>query len=103
MTKRCRLNDSLATSRAMSWSGALGPSPSWFQGRTCPRMTVSAALPMTSSNRSLGAIQPAMLGGDPVCLHRAAFRCAHGLLDFDGEPVPETPLKNGRLVESFDR
>ena len=29
-----------------------------------------------------------MLGGDPVCLHRAAYWYAQGVLDSDPEPVP---------------
>lgn len=32
--------------------------------------------------------EAAMLGGDPVCLHRAAYWYAQGLLDLDPEPDP---------------
>jgi hypothetical protein len=43
----------------------------------------------------------ALLGGDPVCLHRAAYWHAQGVLDFDGEPEPPAPGKAVTLVESF--
>ena len=29
-----------------------------------------------------------MLGGDPVCLHRAAYWYAQGMLELDPEPEP---------------
>src|SRR5919199_6648886 len=32
--------------------------------------------------------EAAMLGGDPVCLHRAAYWHAQGVLDLDPEPEP---------------
>src|SRR5829696_283712 len=32
----------------------------------------------------------AMLGGDPVCLHRAALRCQQGQLRPDPDPSPPT-------------
>ncbi len=32
-----------------------------------------------------------MLGGDPVCLHRAAYWYAQGVLELDPEPEPPTP------------
>src|SRR5215213_892695 len=32
--------------------------------------------------------EAAMLGGDPVCLHRAAYWFAQGLLEWDPEPEP---------------
>src|SRR5829696_6432602 len=32
--------------------------------------------------------EAAMLGGDPVCLHRAAYWYAVGLLELDPEPEP---------------
>jgi hypothetical protein len=32
--------------------------------------------------------EAAMLGGDPVCLHRAAYWYAVGVLERDPEPVP---------------
>jgi hypothetical protein len=36
--------------------------------------------------------EAAMLSGDPVCLHRAAFWHAQGLLDLDPEPDPPAPI-----------
>jgi hypothetical protein len=32
--------------------------------------------------------EAAMLGGDPVCLHRASYWYAQGVLEFDPEPEP---------------
>jgi hypothetical protein len=32
--------------------------------------------------------EAAMLGGDPVCLHRAAYWYAQGVLELDPEPEP---------------
>src|SRR5215218_7296683 len=32
--------------------------------------------------------EAAMLGGDPVCLHRAAYWFAQGVLELDTEPQP---------------
>ncbi len=35
--------------------------------------------------------EAAMLGGDPVCLHRAAYLSAQGVLELDSEPDPPAP------------
>ena len=35
--------------------------------------------------------EAAMLGGDPVCLHRAAYWFAQGMLELDPEPEPAAP------------
>jgi hypothetical protein len=35
--------------------------------------------------------EAAMLGGDPVCLHRAAYWYAAGTLELDPEPEPSAP------------
>jgi hypothetical protein len=35
--------------------------------------------------------EAAMLGGDPVCLHRAAYWYAQGMLELDPEPEPGAP------------
>jgi hypothetical protein len=35
--------------------------------------------------------EAALLGGDPVCLHRAAYWYAVGVLDLDPEPEPPAP------------
>jgi hypothetical protein len=44
----------------------------------------------------------AQLGGDPVCLHRAAYWHAQGVLDFDGGPASPAPSQAAdRLIESF--
>src|SRR5687768_6839937 len=40
--------------------------------------------------------EAAMLGGDPVCLHRAAYWCAQGVLELD--PEPEPPVSAGKVV-----
>ena len=32
--------------------------------------------------------EAAMLGGDPICLHRAAYSYARGVLELDPEPEP---------------
>ena len=37
-----------------------------------------------------------MLGGDPVCLHRAAYWYAQGVLELD--PEPETPASATPVV-----
>ncbi len=36
--------------------------------------------------------EAAMLGGDPVCLHRAAYWYAQGVLELDPEPDPPAPV-----------
>jgi hypothetical protein len=40
-------------------------------------------------------------GGDPVCLHRAAYWHAQEVLDFEGEPEPPASPRVVALVESF--
>ena len=35
--------------------------------------------------------EAAMLGGDPVCVHRAAYWAARWTLDLDPDPEPEPP------------
>src|SRR5688572_22185911 len=44
----------------------------------------------------------AQLGGEPVCLHRAAFWHSQGMLDFEPEPEPPAPSQPAdALIESF--
>jgi hypothetical protein len=43
----------------------------------------------------------ALLEGKPVCLHRAPYWHAQGVLDVNGEPEPPAPAETVQLVESF--
>jgi hypothetical protein len=44
----------------------------------------------------------AQVGGDPVCLHGAAYWHHPGVLDFEGEPASPAPSQPAeKLIESF--